>query len=125
MRSSWSASSSMMSSFSFATSCDLSRAPLPGAHRVVVRLSGVVSDVRYVPGGVKSPTTGAIAHLSQTLPAALFLREVVVRVLVDLHPVIRAREDRLQELLGVRGLDRVAVRPVARRLLHLLAVADA
>src|SRR4051812_32156714 len=52
-------------------------------------------------------------------PAAQCRREVVLGILVDRQPIAGAREHRAEELLGVRGLERVAVGAEVRGFLHL------
>src|SRR5687767_14177729 len=54
------------------------------------------------------------------LPFATLRRQVVIRILVDRQPVVRARQHRPKELLGAGGLERVAVGPQRGGLFHLL-----
>src|ERR1051325_409979 len=96
MRSRWSGSSSIISSFSIATG--------------ITPLS-VLQNVRHSRTYKSSP--------------AFILGQMMLRVLMNLHPVVGAVQNRPQELLSIGRLKRVAVGAVLRRLLHLHLVAHA
>src|SRR4051812_6530355 len=98
MRSRWSGSSSIMSSFSIAT--DLA----PGR-------SGYAGRVRH--------------SRTYSSPATFIPGPMMIRILMDLHPIVGAIQNRAQKLLGVGRLERVAVGAVLRGLLHLVFVAHA
>src|SRR5690348_12488728 len=97
----------MMSSFNFSTSRFF-----PAAVRCLTR-RGLPRQLNTYDTGT-TPTNSA-SQASHALPPARLGGQVMIRVLVDRQPIVRAGQHRPQKLLGVGRLDRVAVRPIRRR----------